>query len=65
MITREDIQKAVSELSPDELSRFRAWFKHFEETRVEPGQEETTATRLGRVAGKMVAEWRKGRTPEK
>jgi hypothetical protein len=64
-MTREDIQKAIAELSPDELSRFRAWFKHFEETHLEQFQEETTATRLGRVAGKMVAEWRKGRTPEK
>jgi hypothetical protein len=29
----EDIEKAVSELAPDELAKFRAWFEEFEATR--------------------------------
>ncbi len=30
MTTPEDIQKAVEQLPPDELARFRAWFEEFE-----------------------------------
>jgi hypothetical protein len=26
----EDIERAVSKLSPDELARFRAWFEEFD-----------------------------------
>lgn len=26
----EEIQKAIAKLSPDELARFRAWFKEYE-----------------------------------
>lgn len=61
MITRQDIQKAVSELSEEELSRFRAWFKAFESERY---GDESAATKFGRFAGKLAAELRKGRKPQ-
>ena len=31
MTKLEDIEKAVTELAPDELARFRAWFDNFQE----------------------------------
>jgi hypothetical protein len=61
MISRADIQKAVSELSEEELSRFRAWFRAFEAERY---ADDSTATKLGRFAGKLAAELRKGRKPQ-
>jgi hypothetical protein len=30
MITAEDIEKAVEQLAPRELARFRAWFEAFD-----------------------------------
>jgi len=33
MTTIEDIEKAVAELSPDQLARFRAWFEEFDAVR--------------------------------
>jgi len=30
MITAEDVEKAVEQLTPRELARFRAWFEAFE-----------------------------------
>jgi hypothetical protein len=32
MTTAEDIEKAIEQLSPHELARFRAWFEAFDTT---------------------------------
>ncbi|HJR81291.1 MAG TPA: hypothetical protein VJ821_14570 [Anaerolineales bacterium] len=33
----EEIQEAVTELSPDDLARFRAWFQKYERN-IQPGE---------------------------
>jgi hypothetical protein len=53
----EDIAEAVAKLSPDELERFRRWFSAFEAGRIDHAEElDSTATKLGRFAGRALAE---------
>ena len=56
----EEIAEAVSKLPPDELARFRRWFAAFEAGRANHAEElDSTATKLGRFAGRTFAELRK------
>ena len=56
----EEIAEAVAKLSPDELARFRRWFAAFEAGRADHAVElDSTATKLGRFAGRALAELRK------
>ena len=56
----EEIAEAVSKLAPDELARFRRWFAAFESGRVDHADElDSTATKLGRFAGRAFADLRK------
>ncbi len=55
----EDIEEAILKLSPDELARFRRWFAKFESGMAPPKAEEVTAVKLGRLAGRALAELRK------
>ena len=58
----EDIEKAVSELAPDELARFRAWFEEFEAARFdEQIERDAKAGKLDRVADAAIADFRAGR----
>jgi hypothetical protein len=51
MATLEDIEKAVAELSHDQLARFRAWFEEFEAARFDQKIERHAATgKLDRLA---------------
>jgi hypothetical protein len=59
-MTVEDIEEAILKLPPEDLARFRLWFAEFEAGMPPP---ETTATKLGRLAGRVVADFRK-RTKE-
>src|SRR5829696_3127558 len=53
----EDIAEALAKLPPDELARFRRWFSAFEAGRTDHADElDSTATRLGRFAGRALAE---------
>lgn len=56
----EDIEEAILKLPPEDLSRFRVWFAEFESGMSAPktGQQ-AVATKLGRFAGKAIAEFRK------
>jgi hypothetical protein len=61
----EEIAEAVSKLAPDELARFRRWFAAFDSGRGNHAEElDSTATKLGRFAGRAFAELRK-RTKER
>ena len=61
----EEIAEAVSKLPPDELARFRRWFAAFEAGRANHAEElDSTATKLGRFAGRAFAELKK-RTKER
>ena len=56
----EDIAEAVARLPPDELARFRRWFSAFEAGRTDDADElDSTATKLGRFAGRALAELKK------
>jgi hypothetical protein len=56
----EDIAEVVTKLPPDELARFRRWFSAFEAGRVDHADElDSTATKLGRFAGRALAELKK------
>ena len=56
----EDIAEAVAKLPPDELARFRRWFGAFEAGRTDHADElDSAATKLGRFAGRALAELKK------
>ena len=60
----EEIAEAIAKLPPDQLARFRRWFTAFETGRADHAQElDSTATKLGRLAGRAFAELKK-RTKE-
>ena len=53
----EEIAEAVVKLPPDQLARFRRWFTAFEAGRTNHAEElDSAATKLGRLAGRAVAE---------
>jgi hypothetical protein len=56
----EEIAEVVAKLPPDQLARFRRWFIAFEAGRTDHAEElDTTATKLGRLAGRAFAELKK------
>ena len=59
-MTVEEIEEAILRLPPEELTRLRVWFAEFE-TGMPPPKivQETTATKLGRLAGRAIADFRK------
>ena len=57
-MTLEDIQQAIAKLSPEDRTKLRLWLAQFE---AEPAvrEPETKASKLGRLAGRAVADFRK------
>lgn len=56
----EEIAEAIAKLPPDQLARFRRWFAAFEAGRSDHAKElDSTATKLGRLAGRALAELKK------
>jgi hypothetical protein len=65
MTTLEDIEKAVAELPPDQLMRFRAWFEEFEAARFDQRIErDAKAGKLDQLAEQVLADFRAGRARE-
>jgi len=65
MSTVEEIERAVSQLPPDELARFRAWFEAFEAARFDEKIERNAEKgKLDRLAEEALAEFRKGNARE-
>ena len=57
-MTLEDIQQSIAKLSPEDRTKLRLWFAQFEAG--QPDREpETKASKLGRLAGRAVADFRK------
>jgi hypothetical protein len=55
----EEIAEAIAELPPDH-ARFRRWFTAFEAGRTDHAEKlDSTATKLGRFAGRTFAELKK------
>lgn len=58
----EDIEKAVSGLAPEDLTRFRAWFEAFDAERFDAKIErDAAAGRLDRLGDEALADLRGGR----
>jgi hypothetical protein len=65
MTAIEEIEKAVAELPPDELQRFREWFAEFEAARFDQKiEQDVKAGRLDRLAEQALADYRAGRARE-
>jgi hypothetical protein len=64
-MTLDEIKNEIARLSPHERAALRAWLARLEAAEgAHEGESETTAMRLGRLAGRAFAELRK-RTREK
>lgn len=60
-MTTEDIEKAVEQLPPRELARFRAWFEAFDASQFDAAIErDAQAGKLDGLAGEALAEHRAG-----
>jgi hypothetical protein len=65
MTTTEDIEKAIEQLAPRELARFRAWFEAFDARRFDAAIErDARAGRLDAHAEEALAAHRAGRSRE-
>ena len=63
MTTAEEIEKAVEQLAPQELARFRAWFEVFEANRFDAVIErDAVAGRLDAFAEEAIASYRAGQS---
>jgi hypothetical protein len=65
MTTVEDIERAILQLPPAELDRFRAWFEALDAERFDERIErDARAGKLDRMADEALADHRAGRTRE-
>jgi hypothetical protein len=63
MTTAEDIEKAVAQLPPGELARFRAWFDAFDADRFDAAIErDVRAGKLDAFAEEALAAHRAGQS---
>lgn len=65
MTKLEDIEKAIADLAPSELARFRAWFAEFDGARFdEKIERDARSGKLDRLAEQALSELRAGRARE-
>jgi len=65
MSTVEEIEQAVSNLPPDDLARFRAWFEAFEAAQFdEKIERDAKSGKLDRLAEQALADYRAGHARE-
>jgi hypothetical protein len=65
MTTAEDIEKAVEQLAPRELARFRAWFETFDAEQFDAVIErDVQSGKLDGFAEEALAEHRAGKSRE-
>jgi len=63
MTTAEDIEKAVEQLPPRELARFRAWFEAFDADQFDAAIErDAHAGKLDALAEEAIAAHRSGKS---
>lgn len=61
----QEIEKAISNLTPEELSRFRAWFEEFDAATWDKQiEEDVKSGRLDAIAGQAISDFKKGRFRE-
>jgi len=65
MTTAEDIEKAVEQLAPRELARFRAWFEAFDAQQFDAAiEQDIRAGKLDAHAKEALSAHRAGRSRE-
>lgn len=65
MSTIEEIEKAVENLAPKELARFRAWFDNFDAARFdEKIERDADSGKLDELAKQALADHRRGSSRE-
>jgi hypothetical protein len=65
MTTTEDIEKAVEQLPPRELARFRAWFEEFDAARFDTAiEKDARAGKLEALAEEALTAHHAGRSRE-
>ncbi|CCD86444.1 conserved protein of unknown function [Bradyrhizobium sp. ORS 285] len=69
MTTAEDLEKAIEQLPPAELARFRAWFERFDAKQFDAAIEQDAQagkldTKLNELADEALAAHRAGRSRE-
>ncbi len=63
MNTVKELEKAVTDLSPEQLAEFRAWYEAFDAAMWDKQfEDDVKSGKLDRVAEKAVADYRKGKT---
>ena len=64
-MTISEIKQAISELSPKDLSRFRAWFEEFDaKAWDEQFEHDATSGKLDKIAEKALKEYHAGKAKE-
>jgi hypothetical protein len=64
-MTTEDLEKAVEQLSPEELARFRAWFEAFDAQLFDAAVErDAQAGKVDALADEALAAYRTGRSKQ-
>jgi hypothetical protein len=65
MTKLEDIEKAIEELSSDDIARLRTWFDEFEARAFdETIERDAKAGKLGELAAQALADHKAGRSRE-
>ncbi len=60
-----ELERAVAELSPEELREFRAWFADFDMAQWDKQiEEDSAAGRLDHLVAEAMEDYRAGRTTE-
>lgn len=61
----QEIEKAISNLTPQELSQFRAWFEEFDAATWDKQiEEDVKSGRLDAIAEQAISDFKKGRFKE-
>jgi hypothetical protein len=64
-MTIQEIEQAITELSPDELARFREWFEEFDaQAWDEQFERDATSGKLDKLANKALKDYRSGKAKE-
>jgi len=58
-MTLKDIQQAIAHLAPEDRVKLRHWLVEFDAEQAQKGGPEATVSKLGRLAGRAVADFRK------
>ena len=65
MSTVQEIEQALTELTPEELARFRQWFEEYDAKLWEyQFESDLKSGRLDRLAGQAISDFRAGKSKE-